>query len=160
MRNKKSGFTLVELLIVIFLLGIVAAIGANSWNRYVQNTNFRTAAREIEADIKQMKEIRISNAAAAVCTITFDVGLNTYTKFATGLINETKSPATLHETNTNIHLASVNGAAGVSTITFTERGLLSPNMGSIVLKNNPDRNSTATITYSATGRTYVTFDMQ
>jgi prepilin-type N-terminal cleavage/methylation domain-containing protein len=153
MRNKNSGFTLVELLIVIFLLAIVSAIGAASWNRYIQNTNFRAAAREIEADIKQMKENKITNPAI-VHTITFNVGLNNYTK--AGVVNETKSPSSF---GASIHLSAVN-LGGASVITFTDRGLLAPNTGNIVLKNNPDRNSTATITFSATGRTYVTFDMQ
>jgi len=155
MGNKRNGFTLVELLIVVFLLGIVASIGFVSWNRYVQNTNFRAAAREIEADIKLMKESKISNPAT-VHTITFNVGGNTYTKAGITQVNGTKSPASF---GPNIHLSSVN-LGGPVVITFTDRGLLSPNSGNIVLKNNPDRNSTATITYSATGRTYVVFDMQ
>jgi prepilin-type N-terminal cleavage/methylation domain-containing protein len=153
MRNKKSGFTLIELLIVVLLLGIVAAIGAGSWNRYIQNTHFREAAREIEADIKQMKESKITNPAIPH-TITFNVALNSYDK--SGITDQIKTPASFGR---NIHLSAVN-LGGPSIITFTDRGLLTPNAGSIVLKNNPDRNSTATITYSATGRTYVTFDMQ
>jgi len=152
MKNRNSGFTLVELLIVVFLIGIVAAIGASSWNRYVQNTNFRAAARDIEADIQQMKELKINNHNLAH-TITFDVGSNNYTK--AGIVNETKSPASF---GPSIILSALNLGGG-TTITFTDRGLLSPSTGSIVLKKT-DRNSTATITFSATGRTYVTFNMQ
>ncbi len=156
MRTRNSGFTLVELLIVVFLLAIVAAIGAGSWNRYVQNTNFRAAAREIEADIKQMKESKITNQSVTH-KITFNVGGNSYTKTRTGVApTETKSPSSFGQ---DIHLDSVN-LGGVSEIVFSDRGLLVPNTGSIVLKNSPSRSSTATITFSATGRTYVTFDMQ
>lgn len=152
MGNKRAGFTLVELLIVVFLLTIVASIGVVSWNRYTQNTNFRAAAREIEADIKQMKESKISNRAT-VHTITFSVGSGTYTK--AGVTDQTKSVSALF--GSDIQVSAIN-LGGPNFITFTDRGLLSPNTGNIVLKN--DRNSTATITYSATGRTYVVFDMQ
>ncbi len=53
--NRKSGFSLIELIIVIGVIGIMAAIGAYSWQRYVSNTNLRTAARELVADFNYMK---------------------------------------------------------------------------------------------------------
>lgn len=162
--QKQTGFSLVELLIVIAIMGIMAIIASYSWQRSVNNANLRTAARQLESDIKTMKERAFS--ADTTLTMIFDQTANTYKRF-NGITVQTVSLASFGQ---NITIDSLPGAVTTYTLSFLARGLLSPaptaiancstitNTCSIVLKNS--RNSQATITYNLTGKTYVTFAMQ
>jgi type II secretion system protein H len=77
-RKSVNGFTLVELLIVIAIIGIVASIASFAWQNYVRNTNLKTAARELTSDIQFMKGKAIARNDLTY-TIDFNTGDNTYT---------------------------------------------------------------------------------
>ena len=48
MRIKESkGFSLIELMIVLLIIGIMATIGSYSYTRYVNNANLRSWARQL-----------------------------------------------------------------------------------------------------------------
>ena len=49
MSNK--GFTLIEMMIVIAIIGILSAVSLYGWLGYQNNLNLRTAAGEVMADI-------------------------------------------------------------------------------------------------------------
>jgi type IV fimbrial biogenesis protein FimT len=50
-RNTQSGFTLVELIVVIVIMGIVMAIAAPSFNTLVLNQRVRTGAADVQASL-------------------------------------------------------------------------------------------------------------
>jgi prepilin-type N-terminal cleavage/methylation domain-containing protein len=163
--QRHKGFTMIEVLIVIAIIGILAAITNFAWHRLVFNTNLRAAAREIEADLKLIKErARADSSSGTVYSITFNLGANNYSMIgSTG----TKSPTAFAS---DIRITSmVDGAgnnitSGTQTITCLARGTFrddtsaNPASGSLTLTNQ--RGSTATITFNATGRTYVSFASQ
>ena len=61
MRIKESkGFSLIELMIVLLIIGIMATIASYSYRRYVNNANLRTAARQLATDINTMKGVAVS----------------------------------------------------------------------------------------------------
>jgi prepilin-type N-terminal cleavage/methylation domain-containing protein len=154
--TKKNGFSMLELIVVIAIFAIVAGIAALSWQRYVNNTNLRTAAREIATDINSMKEQAISKMDTT-CTIVFNKTAGTYTMNGTTV--ETKS-LTSFGPGIIINALPLGGAA--YTLNFETWGLITMSAGSILdtitLKNN--RGSLANINFNNIGKTYVTFTMQ
>jgi prepilin-type N-terminal cleavage/methylation domain-containing protein len=143
-----KGFSLAELLIVIAIIGILAAVAGYSWQRYVTNANLRTAARDIAADFSLAKENAIKESRNY--TITFDVGSNSYTMAPAGTA---KSPATF---GSDIRLTLANFGFAGPVITFQSRGTASA--GRVALTNG--RGSTANIVVNITGKNYVEFAMQ
>lgn len=156
--KRRNGFSMIELVIAMAILAIMSTIAVFSWQRYVTNTNLRTATRELEADIFLIKERAVSERIHY--RITLNVGANSYTIDQGGAATgdayntlQTKSPATLG--SSNILLDTTFAGA---QIIFQPRGTLGSGTGSVRLQNN--RNSISTITVNITGRTYVQFAMQ
>ena len=147
-----TGFSLIELMIVIALISIVSAIAVPMWQRYAANTNLKTAAREVMADLSNAKQQAVEENLD-VYRLTFNVAGNNYalSRTDTGVTLWTKSLASF---GNGILIESVS--FGGSEVRFQKRGTVSN--GHLILRNG--LGSTATITVNITGRTYVEFSMQ
>lgn len=66
--KKLKGFTLIELMIVVVIIGILAAIAMPSYNSYVTKAN-RSAAQSYMTTIAQKEELYILDARAYTTTI-------------------------------------------------------------------------------------------
>jgi prepilin-type N-terminal cleavage/methylation domain-containing protein len=148
-----TGFSLVELIIVIALISIVSAFAVPTWQKYTANTNLKNAAREVMADLSNAKQQAVEENLS-VYRLTFNVAGNNYalSRTDTGATSWTKSVASL---GNGILIGSVNFSGG-SVVSFQKRGTVS--MGNLTLRNG--LGSTATITVNMTGKSYVVFTMQ
>ena len=63
MKTKVAGFTLIELMVVIAIVGILAAVGYPSYLQYVTKSN-RTAAQQFMLKIANREEQYILDARA------------------------------------------------------------------------------------------------
>jgi prepilin-type N-terminal cleavage/methylation domain-containing protein len=154
---KAKGFSLIELMIVIVIIVIVATIASFSWQRSVNNTNLRAAARDLVSDINSM-QVKAASKTDTPYTIDFNKTANTYTMNGTTVV--TKS-LTSFGPGIVINTLPLGGAA--YTLNFLSRGTLTLSTttntsDTITLKNN--RGSSANIIFYITGKPYVTFTMQ
>ena len=150
--KREQGFSLIELIIVIALMGILGSLAAYSWTRYVDNTNLKTAVREVMADLTLAKQKAVTEGVQY--RLTFTAGSSAYTISASPFT--TVATKNLTTFGNGLSVQSVSFTSG--QVTFLTRGTLSSSSGTVVLVNN--RNSTATITINITGRTYVQYGMQ
>ena len=146
-----TGFSLVELIIVIALISIVSAFAVPTWQKYTANTNLKTAAREVMADFSNAKQRAVEENLKY--SITFNVADKNYA------LSTTDTGVTLWTKE----LASFGNGILIDSITFTgsvvnfqKRGTAS--LGSVRLRNG--LGSTATITVNITGRSRVEFDIK
>jgi prepilin-type N-terminal cleavage/methylation domain-containing protein len=153
-NNMLKGYSLVELMIVIALLAIASTIAIPAWQRYVQNSNLRTATRELTSDIVRLKtraisekiQYRISFPTLPASTYTIDQGT------ATGTPYNTIQTKDLSVEGRGVNISNTS----IPRITFQPRGTCLA--GTFVLTNS--LGSTATIVTNITGRINVTYQMQ
>jgi prepilin-type N-terminal cleavage/methylation domain-containing protein len=151
MMESRKGFTLVELIIVIALLAIIAAIGGLTFHSYTLNRNLKSAAREIVSDFFVYRARAVSEGKTY--RIAFDIEGNSYTIQPGTATPVTRSPMAF---GSDIRIIDANFGAG-QTVNFLARGTVSP-FGNVTLGNS--RQSNATIKVNITGRTYVKFDIK
>jgi prepilin-type N-terminal cleavage/methylation domain-containing protein len=151
-KGIPSGFSMVEILVVIVLISIVTAMAVPAWQKYRDNTNLKTAAREVMADFYNARQRAVSENLD-VYRLTFNVAGSQYalSRMDTGVTLWTKSLASIAN---GIVIDSVN--FGGFVVSLQKRGTVSS--GNLVLRNG--LGSTAKVTVNITGRTYVEFAMR
>ncbi len=92
----QTGFTLLELLLVIALIGILASVGAARYSRYAQESNRRAAVAQLYAAQQAMERKRLETGSYVkpaeqtikAYTISAQVNGTSYTLTATPLEND------------------------------------------------------------------------
>lgn len=154
---SNGGFTLVELILVLFFFTMATAIAVPSFRGYIDNTRLKGAARQIMSDIYDV-QLR-TKAENRPYTITYSPNPTNTCRIqataANGLpaVDETK---TLAEHGSDIRIMATTFTSNQAN--FQARGILSEDNRTITLRNS--RNSTAVISVSLTGRANVQFTLQ
>jgi len=74
MKLNRSGFTLLELIIVIFLITLMVGLSAVFFANTLPSGRFNATAREIASTIRQAKHLAQLNGEKQVITIDMDSG--------------------------------------------------------------------------------------
>ena len=156
--RRAAGFSMVELLITLVLLGIATAIAVPSFRGWVDNSNLKAAARTLSSDIAYLREAAMSSGRSH--TIAFDIAQNRYTlrwdSNGAGTYADVPNYPALRPMSDHgggIQITSVSQ----TPITIRSGGSINP-FGTVVITNS--RGSTATISTLITGRSHVTYSMQ
>jgi prepilin-type N-terminal cleavage/methylation domain-containing protein len=99
----RHGFSLIELMLVLLLMGILLAVAVPLGERSVARFNLTGAARQMAADIRMHQQVAISSEDdLSTYQIIFDPSKHRYQLQKNTLIMKTINlPGTVHITNTN-----------------------------------------------------------
>ena len=139
--NQKKGFSLVELMVVIAIIGIIAAISSLNLATGLPKYRLKRASRDITSRLRQARSTAIKTSSTII--IQFDTGRHSYN------IDGKLYPGSGQSTNNALssyygsgllfdrgNYKSGNAVTFPSErVTFNSRGI-SPSLGSIYLSNN------------------------
>jgi type IV pilus assembly protein PilA len=94
MKKAQQGFTLIELMIVVAIVGILAALALPAYQDYVVRSKVSEAMARLAESKTSVAEWYASNGAAAFPTTAASVGVNTVGTHYIRSVNWDASPAT------------------------------------------------------------------
>jgi len=62
LRNKRRGFSMVEMMVVIAVVGVIAAVSAPPIFQYVQSNRFQTTTDRMAADLQYARTLSVSSS--------------------------------------------------------------------------------------------------
>lgn len=159
MMRSSKGFTIIEMMIVIAIIGILAAIAIPNFISWLPNYRLGSAARDVLSTM-QLARLRAVRENANV-VISFDTGNDSYRAFVDngeggGTRNNEIRDGTEKIIKNGQMPAGVdlyNASFGGPTTRFNSMGLPSGFLGSVSMKN--DQNRYRRITVSSAGNSRI-----
>ena len=145
------GFTLAELVVILAIAGVLAALVAPTLSSYARTSALQAAARELATSINLGRQIAISQNT----TVCVEVATVTSIRLRTGGCGGTiwTGPGTDGSGAIRISDPSALHLSTTGNVVFTSLGAGSP-AGTYTL-TNPVNNGTRTVVVAATGRVSV-----
>jgi prepilin-type N-terminal cleavage/methylation domain-containing protein len=154
--NQQKGFTLIELIIVMGIMGILATIAIPTFQNYIRNQNLKTAARGITSDFFATREKALTENV--MYRIHLDQAGNSYT-IARGIL--TGAPYVDQQTKLMTSYAPSIKVDTDQDVFFQTRGTVGcPSTSCSFTISNTMNGSVANIRVDFPSRTYATFTLQ
>ena len=120
MRHRSAGFTLIELMIVVAIVGILAAVAYPSYQDYVR----RAARADAQADLLELaqlmeRQFTLNNSYAAFALPFNQSPRNGAPRYNLTLLNLTQTTYTLQATPAGAQIGDVCGAMSVNQLGAT-----------------------------------------
>lgn len=138
--QRDAGFTLVELLVAIVLLGLMAALAVGGFSRWAKASAHVGTAREVQTVLRQAQQQAVTEGRATC--VWFDAAANTYTLYRGACEVSTKQrlvgPYRTGSPDVRLSGPSFTSQAGTSAgVTFYARGTASPGQVSVTRDGSP-----------------------
>ena len=143
-RHSSSGFTLIESVVVISVLGVIFAMGVPSFLSYRQSQELETARQALAGQLRLGRQKAIGMRHAQ--TLTFSTGSNNYT-VQDLVTNQTFGPFKLPKGLALEQASLVVGGVTGSTITALPDGRFSGS-GDIIIRDRAGRRDTVSVQVS------------
>ena len=127
--NKKSGFTLIELMVAIAVVGILASIAVPNALVWRNNAQFNAGVRDVKAAIEAARMTAIRSNLRAV--VAFTNGAATYSTRNWDRAAGALGAATVRQLPPGVTIAATTFGGG--QLTFNNRGMA--NMGSVTIQH-------------------------
>jgi prepilin-type N-terminal cleavage/methylation domain-containing protein len=121
-RNNNQGFTLIESLVIIVIIGVLAAIAAPSFLSWLSKKKVENAIVRVEGALKEAQ--RQSIKRSKTCVVTIPTG-----------VNQQITSTCLGSSDWIIHEVNISRPVSLATLTFDFKGRVRTpgNAGTIVL---------------------------
>ena len=152
-RARDSGFTMIELLVTIALLGIMMVIAVSGWTTWAKASRPSGMARALQS-VMRLALVRAVTEGRAIC-VSFRVAQNDYTLYR-GACDDTAKvtligPVVSDSKDVKLAAPAFTGPSGSSTgVTFQARGTAWP--GSVQLTRNGSSKTYTLTVEGLTGR--------
>lgn len=153
MKNK-TGFTLIELMIVIALIGIITAVAAPSFVSYMRTKGVNYAADSLFADLHSAKSLAIKERVTA--TINFDAANQRYQRIltdpSTGEVRNIP-PVNFADYSGDVRMTNdpAGGGPSVAVIAFNYQGMCPAGNSGAVYLTNSDNTATFRVRTTLSG---------
>jgi len=145
MMRDVRGFTMIELMVLIAIIGIVSAFGLPSFVTYWQSATLRAGSEELMTVLNDARQLAISsNTTVCVTTATTTI------QYHVGACGNAAYVGPGTDSSGNIRLASAVQITNNPQVAFTYLGGASTS--GVFTVRNPVNSTTQTVTVTASGR--------
>lgn len=120
-KNKQSGFSLVELMVAIAVMTILLAIALPSFRSMIQNSKIRNAAESVANGLQKAR----AEAVARNTNVTFVLGADAAGTYTSWTVNVVSTATVIESRGSNEGSESVTrtvSPANATTVTFNSLG--------------------------------------